>query len=62
MLGQRLRRDHGFDVRTFSYPTLHGDAAEICAELAEFADSVGGRRARPLRGPQPRRRAGATAR
>ncbi len=22
VLGQRLRHEHGFDVRTFSYPTL----------------------------------------
>jgi len=40
VLGQHLRRDHGFAIRTFSYPTLHGDAAEICAELAKFGASV----------------------
>ena len=40
VLGQHLRRDHGFAVRTFSYPTLHGDAAEICGELAKFGASV----------------------
>ena len=37
VLGQRLRRDHGYTVRTFSYPTLHGDAAAICRALADFA-------------------------
>jgi pimeloyl-ACP methyl ester carboxylesterase len=42
VLGQHLRRDHGFAVRTFSYPTLHGDAAEICGELAQFGASVAG--------------------
>ena len=40
VLGQHLRRDHGFAVRTFSYPTLHGNAAEICGELAKFGASV----------------------
>jgi len=40
VLGQHLRRDHGFAVRTFSYPTLHGDAAEVCGELAKFGASV----------------------
>ena len=42
MLGQRLRRDHGYAVRTFSYPTLHGDAAAICRGLAEFAEEAAG--------------------
>jgi pimeloyl-ACP methyl ester carboxylesterase len=42
VLGQHLRRDYGFAVRTFSYPTLHGDAAEICGELAKFGASVAG--------------------
>lgn len=37
MLGHRLRHEHGFEVRTFSYPTMHGDLAAICAALAEFA-------------------------
>jgi len=37
MLGQRLRREHGFDVRTFTYPTMHGDVANVCAALARFA-------------------------
>lgn len=42
VLGQHLRREYGFAVRTFSYPTLHGDAAEICGELAQFGASVAG--------------------
>ena len=42
MLGYRLRHEHGFDVRTFSYPTLQGDVAAICAALAEFAAEAGG--------------------
>ena len=37
VLGHRLRHDHGFDVRTFSYPTMHGDAAGICRDLSDFA-------------------------
>jgi pimeloyl-ACP methyl ester carboxylesterase len=41
MLGHRLRREHGFDVRTFTYPTMHGDAASVCAALAEFAAGAG---------------------
>lgn len=40
LLGQRLRRDHGYVVRSFSYPTLHGDAATICRALAVFADEA----------------------
>jgi pimeloyl-ACP methyl ester carboxylesterase len=36
-LRRRLRREHGFDVHVFSYPTLYGHAGEICAELADFA-------------------------
>jgi pimeloyl-ACP methyl ester carboxylesterase len=44
-LRHRLKRDHGFDARTFSYPTLQGDPATVCAELAAFARRVaeGGR-------------------
>lgn len=42
MLGHRLRHEHGFDVRTFSYPTMQGDVAAICAALAEFAAQAGG--------------------
>jgi pimeloyl-ACP methyl ester carboxylesterase len=41
VLRNRLQREHGFDVHVFSYPTLHGDAAEICGELAEFAARAG---------------------
>jgi hypothetical protein len=37
MLGHRLRHDHGFNVRSFSYATMHGDAAETCQQLAGFA-------------------------
>jgi pimeloyl-ACP methyl ester carboxylesterase len=44
MLGHRLRREHGFDVRTFSYPTMHGEVAAVCAALAEFAAQAGGGR------------------
>jgi pimeloyl-ACP methyl ester carboxylesterase len=40
VLGQRLRREHGYDVRTFSYPTLSGSAAGICRDLAAFAASA----------------------
>lgn len=40
LLRRRLRRDHGFDVHIFSYPTLFGDAQEICSDLAEFGESV----------------------
>ena len=40
MLGHRLRYDHGFDVRTFSYPTLHGETATVCRDLADFASRV----------------------
>lgn len=42
MLGHRLRHEHGYDVRRFSYPTLHGVTADICRDLAAFAaDAVG---------------------
>jgi pimeloyl-ACP methyl ester carboxylesterase len=37
VLGHRLQR-HGFDVRNFAYPTLHGEVARICADLAEFTE------------------------
>lgn len=37
VLGHHLRREHGFEVHTYSYPTLHGDAAGACARLADFA-------------------------
>jgi pimeloyl-ACP methyl ester carboxylesterase len=42
VLRHRLRSDHGFDVHLFAYPTLHGDARQICAELADFTARVGG--------------------
>jgi pimeloyl-ACP methyl ester carboxylesterase len=42
MLGYRLRHEHGFDVRTFSYPTMSGVAADICRELTAFASSAAG--------------------
>jgi len=37
VLRRRLEHEHGFNAHVFSYPTLHGDAAEICLELAGFA-------------------------
>jgi pimeloyl-ACP methyl ester carboxylesterase len=37
LLRRRLQRDHGFDVRVFRYPTLFGDARQVCGELADFA-------------------------
>jgi pimeloyl-ACP methyl ester carboxylesterase len=37
MLGHRLRNEHGYDVRTFSYPTMSGSATDICRDLAAFA-------------------------
>ena len=37
VLRHRLQARHGYDVHVFPYPSLHGDAAEIGAELAEFA-------------------------
>ena len=42
MLRHRLRNNHGFDVRTFSYTTMHGDAAAVCRELADFAARAAG--------------------
>jgi pimeloyl-ACP methyl ester carboxylesterase len=45
VLGRHLHRDHDFDVHTFTYPTLHGDSAQVCADLARFAGRIGeGRR------------------
>jgi pimeloyl-ACP methyl ester carboxylesterase len=40
MLGHRLRHEHGYDVRTFSYPTMSGSATDICRDLAAFASSA----------------------
>jgi pimeloyl-ACP methyl ester carboxylesterase len=37
MLGHRLRHEHGYDVRSFSYPTMSGVATDICRDLAAFA-------------------------
>ena len=42
MLGHRLRREHGYEVRTFSYPTMSGTAADICRDLADFGASSAG--------------------
>jgi len=42
MLGLRLRRDHGYDVRTFSYPVMSGAASDICRDLAAFAANAAG--------------------
>jgi pimeloyl-ACP methyl ester carboxylesterase len=40
VLGRRLRHEHDFDVRTFAYPTLHGETADACRRLADFAWTV----------------------
>ena len=40
MLGYRLRHEHAYDVRTFSYPTMSGSAADICRDLAAFASTA----------------------
>jgi pimeloyl-ACP methyl ester carboxylesterase len=37
LLASRLRREHGFQVRTFSYSSLHDDPARVCRDLAAFA-------------------------
>ncbi|MCE3285480.1 MAG: hypothetical protein K0R70_1736 [Steroidobacteraceae bacterium] len=42
VLRHRLQARHGFDVHVFAYPSLHGDAAEIGADLAEFARRCAG--------------------
>jgi pimeloyl-ACP methyl ester carboxylesterase len=42
VLRQRLQARHGFDVHVFPYPSLHGSAAEIGAELAAFARQSAG--------------------
>jgi pimeloyl-ACP methyl ester carboxylesterase len=44
MLGHRLRTEHRYDVRTFSYPTMSGVAADICRDLAAFAAGAAGER------------------
>lgn len=40
LLGHRLRHEHGYDVRTFSYPTMSGSVPDICRDLAAFAASA----------------------
>jgi len=35
LLRSRLVREHGFDAQVFAYPTMHGDPAEICGDLAD---------------------------
>lgn len=42
MLGHRLRAEHGYDVRTFSYPTMSGSATDVCRDLAAFAAGMAG--------------------
>jgi pimeloyl-ACP methyl ester carboxylesterase len=42
-LRQRLQ-DHGFEPHTFAYPTLHGDLADVAADLGRFAARVAGDR------------------
>jgi len=42
MLGYRLRQEHGYHVRTFSYPTMSGVAADICRDLITFASGAAG--------------------
>lgn len=44
LLRRRLTHEHGFAVQVFTYPTLHGDPASICYELAETARRAPGER------------------
>ena len=44
MLEHRLRYDHGFETRTFSYPSMHGETGRVGRELGEFARRVAGER------------------
>jgi pimeloyl-ACP methyl ester carboxylesterase len=37
VLRNRLQHAHGFDAHVFPYPSMHGNAGEIVADLAEFA-------------------------
>jgi pimeloyl-ACP methyl ester carboxylesterase len=37
VLRHRLQVDFGFDAHVFSYSSMHGDVAQIAAELGEFA-------------------------
>ena len=39
VLRSRLQSQYGFDVHVFPYPTLHGDASAIAADLAAFTES-----------------------
>jgi pimeloyl-ACP methyl ester carboxylesterase len=39
VLRQRLQTRHSFDVHVFPYPSMHGSATAIGAELADFARS-----------------------
>lgn len=41
VLGHRLRHEHGYEVRAFSYPTMSGSVADICRNLAAFAADAG---------------------
>jgi pimeloyl-ACP methyl ester carboxylesterase len=42
VLRHRLQARHDFEAHVFPYPSLHGDAAEIGAELADFARRCAG--------------------
>jgi len=44
VLRRRLQHEHGFDVHTFSYPTLHGDLQSVCADLASDMRRIGASR------------------
>jgi pimeloyl-ACP methyl ester carboxylesterase len=41
VLRRRLQHEYGFDVHTFSYPTLHGDLQSVCADLASDMERTG---------------------
>jgi pimeloyl-ACP methyl ester carboxylesterase len=41
LLGHRLRREHGFDVRVFKYSSLRGDFAATCERLGRFVRGSG---------------------
>jgi pimeloyl-ACP methyl ester carboxylesterase len=43
VLRHRLQADFGFDVHVFAYSSMHGNAADIAAELADFARRKAGR-------------------
>jgi len=46
VLRRRLQHEHGFDAHVYSYPTLHGDAQQICRDLARFAGECASPQAR----------------